>query len=133
MGRMKRIFLICLLSFLLIISLFFSLTLFSIYGGVKKACLLAKQEFREDCVNSLISFANSEKYSLRERNSAIWALGQLADKRALPLLYELNQSLSAEEKCEHDKYLCKYEIEKAIKWCEKGNLTHWMYRNQENW
>jgi hypothetical protein len=130
---MKKISLICLFILFFSSVAFFSLTLFSIYGGVKEACVQAKQKFKEDCVNSLISFAKSEKYSLRERNSAIWALGQLADKRALPLLYELNQSLPSQEQCQHDQFLCKYEIEKAIKWCEHGNITHWMYWNQENW
>lgn len=53
---------------------------------------------------------NSENHSFEEKNSAVWALGQFADQKALPFLHE---------------------IEKAIKWCKRGNLTSWMYRNIE--
>ena len=111
----------------------FLYSFYSIYRGVKANCLKAKSEYRQDCVSSLINFAQSENYTFRERNSAIWALGQIADKEALPFLYELNRSLPGEEKCSYDRYLCKYEVQKAIKWCERGNLTSWMYKNHKNW
>lgn len=75
----------------------------------------------------------SDSYSFRARNSAVWALGQLADKKALPFLYELNKSLPEQKKCDYDESICKYEVQKAIAWCEKGNVTNWMYKNQANW
>lgn len=93
----------------------------------------AQNGYKEDCVGSLIKLVQSENKTFREKNSAIWALGQLADKEALPFLYELEKSLPEQEKCSYDSYLCKYEVQKAIKWCEKGNITSWMYRDRGNW
>jgi len=75
----------------------------------------------------------SENKPFRKRNSAIWALGQIADKKALPFLNELSSSLPEGEKCKYDQNLCRYEVQKAIKWCDEGNLTNWMYKDKENW
>ena len=104
-----------------------------IYSGVKTNCLKAQNEYKEDCVDSLMRLVKAENKTLREKNSAIWTLGQLADKKALPLLYELEKSLPEQGRCGYDKFLCKYEVEKAIKWCEKGNITNWMYRGRDEW
>lgn len=111
--------------FLLIV---FIASFISIYNGVKNNCLKAKKSYNQDCINSLVKTIQSDKVSFREKNSAVWALGQLADKKALPFLYELDKTTSEQDRCSHDKYLCKYEIKKAIKWCEKGNVTSWMYK-----
>lgn len=129
MRRLLVIFLILVFGALV----FFGFSLFTIYSGVKTACLKAKEEYRLDCVDSLIAYVNSEKASFREKNSAIWALGQIADKKALPFLEELNDSLPAQESCQYDHFLCRYEVEKAIKWCREGNITHWMYRYRDSW
>jgi hypothetical protein len=109
------------------------ISFFSIFRGVRSACIKAKVIYQLDCTGSLIEFIKFDKYSFRERNTAIWALGQLADKRALSYLEELNRTVPDSHKCSYDKSLCKYEIEKAIKWTVNGNMTSWMYRNQNNW
>lgn len=108
-------------------------TNYQIYKNVKNNCVLAKNKYKENCVDALIKFIKSDDETAREKNSAIWALGQLTDKAALPVLYDLDKSLPEQEKCSYDKYLCKYEVEKAIRWCEKGNITGWMYKNREAW
>jgi hypothetical protein len=131
--KKKKNFLIFLTIFLIVLIAFISYTFFVVYRGVKNNCLAAKSEFNQDCVNSLLEVVKSEDKTFRKRNSAIWALGQIADKKVLPFLYELNESLPEGEKCQHDRYLCRYEIQKAIKWCEEGNMTNWMYRNREKW
>jgi hypothetical protein len=66
-----------------------------------------------DRVEALIAYASCEAHSLRERNRAIWALGQLGDERALPFLDSLDGGV-----CDHDHRLCQREIRKAIKLCE---------------
>jgi hypothetical protein len=43
----------------------------------------------DDKLFSMIKYANSNQYSLRDRNGMIWAIGQLADKRALNHLLDL--------------------------------------------
>lgn len=118
----------------IIISLFLFLAIFiasylSIYSGVKNDCLTAKAEYGDDCVDALTQLVQDEEKSFWERNSAVWALGQLADKRSLSFLKETIVLLS-EGKCDHDQHLCRRELEKAIKWSEKGSATSWMYQGR---
>lgn len=113
--------------------LIFFYSFYVIYKGVKVACVKAKTEYQEECVDSLIKVVKAGDKTFRDKNHAVWALGQLADKKALPFLYELGDFLPKQERCSYDDFLCKYEVEKAIKWCERGNVTSWMYRNRENW
>jgi hypothetical protein len=56
---------------------------------------------------------NSDVHPLRERNLAVWTLGRLRDRRALPSL----TAAYTGDLCDHDKTLCQYELEKAIKLC----------------
>jgi hypothetical protein len=48
--------------------------------------------------------------SLRERGMAVWALGELRDRRALPVL----KAHYTGGKCDHATDLCQYELGKAI-------------------
>lgn len=130
--KKKAVFLSILFLSVLVLALFIC-SFFLIYKDVKAVCLKARHEYQEDCVGSLIKYIESDRNSSRARNSAIWALGQLADKKALLFLYKLSESLPEQKKCSYDNHLCKYEVQKAIKWCEGGNATSWMYRNKDNW
>jgi len=111
---------------------FAGITFSQLHSSVKSICLTAKAEYEKDCVSSLIETIKSEKHSNQERNESIWALGQIADSKALPFLTELNQSLQ-DRKTDWEHGLSKFEVEKAIKWCTKGNITSWMYLNRERW
>jgi len=133
MFKKKRNLFIFLVAPLIIGLAIIFYTFFVIYQGVKNNCLEAQKEFNKDCVSSLMAVVKSEKASFRVKNSAVWTLGQLADKKALPFLTELNQSSPKQEKCKLDQNICKYEVEKAVKWCNEGNLTNWMYKDRENW
>jgi len=74
----------------------------------------------------------SDEKTFRQRNKAIWALGQLADSQALPVLKSYyTGKVPANESL--DKSISQYELEKAIKWCEQGNITSWMCRNRNSW
>lgn len=105
----------------------------SLFVSVKRICVEARTEYGKDCIASLCAYISTDTHSFKERNEAIWALGQIADGRALPLLTELNRTALFHEKCNGNSFLCKYEIEKAIKWCTKGNITSWMYKGRDNW
>lgn len=131
--NLKRIIFLSVISISILALILFFYSFFRIYKDVKAACLKAQNEYKEDCVGSLIKYIQSDNNTFRARNSAIWALGQLADEEALPFLYELEKSLPEQEKCSYEDYMCKYEVQKAIRWCEKGNVTNWMYRNRGNW
>lgn len=86
-------------------------------------------EFSGDAIKALESLIQSDQYNYEEKNMAIWALGQFADPEALPFLVKLS-SETEDDSVPFDRSsgVSKYEIEKAIKWCRKGNLTSWMYK-----
>jgi len=84
--------------------------------GVKERCKTAQERYDGDCVGALMARVDSEEESFGDRNEAVWALGQLGDKRALPILRKYYTG----EECDHEKYLCQYELEKAIKLSEGG-------------
>jgi len=126
----KYIFYVFIIAFFFIIlSIVFSFH--AIYTGVKNVSVEAKQEFGEDCVHSLILYIQSDDHNEKDKIHAVWALGQLADKNALPFLENLQQEYA----CESDQaksQIC-YEIFKAIRWCMHGNVTSWLYKNREKW
>lgn len=110
--------------------IFFVLFFFSfyqIYLSVQKKCLSAIKEFDKDCIESLIEVIKSDDHTFKEKNGAVWAIGQIADKKALPFLEDLSNTASYEEPCWLDKDICGFEVKKAIKWCTKGNIISWMY------
>lgn len=108
--------------------LFFVITCTWIGYDVKKQCSEAKKDYHADCVESLIKLLNDEERSFRERNSSVWALGQLGDSRALPTLQSyytgnipdrepLNESIS------------QYELKKAVNLTSGGiNIAAWAWR-----
>jgi hypothetical protein len=126
---MKRVFLWALVAGFLLLAATATYTFRQIYKGVAGITEQAKSAFPGDAVESLSSFILSDSQSFEDKNTAIWVLGQLADPEAIPFLEELNSEI-AEQSVPFDRSggLSKYEIEKAIKWCNKGNLTSWMYR-----
>jgi hypothetical protein len=87
-----------------------------ICAGVLHESQKAMAQFRGDRIDALISVVNCETCNLQDRNSAVWALGQLRDKRALPTLYKYRTG----KPCNHMTSICQYEIAKAVKWTE-GN------------
>ena len=94
-------------------------------SGVESLCEKATTQYPGDNVEALMAYVNSEHNSIRERNRAVWALGQLGDRRALPALQEYYTG----QPCQHDKYLCQHELRKAIRLCEGGtNITAWIWR-----
>jgi hypothetical protein len=103
-------------------------TLVSMYKSVSNTCTNAKAEYNSDCVEAMIAILDSKNETFVDRNHAIWVLGQLADDRALPKLKEYYKGVPDEVE-PLNKTLSQYELQKAIKWCEEGNVTSWMYRN----
>lgn len=95
---------------------------------VKSNCQMAKRAYGGDCVGALSKLLADENRSYRERNSATWALGQIADKRALPTLERLYTGKIPDRE-PLDKTLSQYELRKAVKWCKEGNGTSWIYKN----
>jgi hypothetical protein len=99
-----------------------------IHDQVEKITVTAKANFRKNAIESLAALIDSENFSYSDKNTAIWALGQYADAEALPFLEKINAATKDQNYCNRERELCKKEIEKAIKWCSKGNVTSWMYK-----
>lgn len=51
-----------------------------IYTPVKSLCKEAQSEYGGDCVEALIATIESDSHTFKEKNHAIWAIGQLGDK-----------------------------------------------------
>lgn len=98
---------------------------FDIRSGVKNISAEAVQQYPGDRVEALIAYVKSDEHSLRKRNLAVWALGQIGDKRALPVL----TASYTGGPCDHGSRLCQGELQKAIKLCQGSfNATTWLPR-----
>ena len=78
----------------------------------------AQRRFGPDRVSALVRLANAIDQPLRDRNRAVWALGELQDPRAIPEL----DALRTGEPCNHDRFVCQYQVQKAIEKC-RGERT----------
>lgn len=87
-----------------------------IQRGVGDATALAARDHAGDEVTALMAYVASERHSLRDRNRAVWALGRLADPRALPGLERYYDAAP----CDHSLRLCQHELEKAIARCRRS-------------
>jgi hypothetical protein len=95
---------------------------------VKSQCQEAQRAYSGDCVEALISLLEDENRSFRERNSAIWALGQLGDNRALPVL-EKYYTGNIPDREPLDGTISQYELKKAINLASGGlNLGAFVWR-----
>lgn len=124
--KLKRILIFSIIS---IVLLFFALVV-SIYSilflEVRRNCNKAISEYKTTCQEALIKTFQSNNTTIREKNDAIWTLGQLADKNSLPFLKSIYKDMMPDRE-PLNKVISQYEIRKAIKWSEKGNWTSWMY------
>ncbi len=115
----------------LCISFFISIFLITsmyIGKGVKRECNYAKEKYQGDCVQALIKVIQEEKNGFVKRNYAIWALGQMGDKRALPVLKSYYTARIPEKEPYH-KGISQYELRKAINLIESGkNISAIVWR-----
>lgn len=65
----------------------------------------------EEPVAALLVWIQAPTHSIEERNRGVWALGQMGDQRALPVLEQYYHGGT----CDHENELCQRELEKAIK------------------
>jgi hypothetical protein len=100
---------------------------FSIYYTVWKTCDLAKEKYGGKCQTALVAALEDENASPKEKNDAIWALGQMADSESLAALEKIYVGKVPEGREPLNDVVSQYEIEKAIRWVKNGNATSWMY------
>lgn len=96
--------------------------------GVRENCKTARQKYGGECVNSLILSLDDASNDFKSRNSSIWALGQLGDKKALPVLKKYYTG-NIPNKEPLDKTISQYELKKAIKLVKGGlNISAFVWR-----
>ncbi|MDD3532359.1 MAG: HEAT repeat domain-containing protein [Candidatus Shapirobacteria bacterium] len=117
------------------------LVLFFVIGAswigyeVKSQCRNAQRDYGDglsadeaDCVDALVSLLKDESRGFRARNSAIWALGQLGDARALPVLKSFYTG-NIPDREPLDKMISQYELKKAINLTSGGiNIAALIWR-----
>ena len=113
--------------------MFFLLTFFvsaNLIGDeVENRCKIAQQEYEGDCVEALMKFIEDETNNYREKNNAIWALGQLGDKRALPFLQKYYTGYDSNNRIKQNEAISQYELYKAIKLLNGSfNVTAFIWR-----
>lgn len=97
----------------------------SIRGGVTGMARSAMAQYPGDRVEALSALVACEGCVLSDRNRAVWALGQLRDRRALPILKKFDTG----QECNHSLSLCQYEVRKAVKTIESRSLVWLGYRD----
>jgi hypothetical protein len=121
----KKVIVYGILSCLAFLIIAFVLICWSIRSSVKEMSAEAVREYPGDRIEALMTYVDSENHSLRQRNRAVWALGQIGDERALPVL----EKWYTGQPCDHDKTLCQRELGRAIKACRGAfNATAWLPR-----
>ncbi len=101
------------LSVVVVLLCFYVGISFYIGHQVRDAIAVAQSSSIGDPVTALLAVVNSPDATLEVKNQAIWALGQLGDPRALPIL----EPLVSGEECDHAQQICQQGLEKAIPLC----------------
>jgi hypothetical protein len=106
----------------------FGLSLRSIHSRVEITVRSAQSRYSGDAAEALMSLLESDSATYREKNRAIWALGQIGDKRALPVLQRLDTGEVQKTPYDPSQYIVLYSVRKAIKQIQSDfSMTRWMY------
>jgi hypothetical protein len=124
---MKKTLFITFFSLTIIGALIFLGGLFSLYFYVSKTCDWAQDKYGGQCQTALVAVLEDEKASPKEKNAAIWSLGQMAEPESLVALQKLYVGQVPEGREPLDEVVSQYELEKSIRWIKNGNWTSWMY------
>ncbi len=126
--NLKRLFFYSVAAIFVVFLLFFLITCIQIGSDAKDQCQKAKAKYDGNCTQALIDLLNDENQSFKARNSAIWALGQLGDNRALPVLQNYYAgNIPAREPI--NEVISQRELKKAINLTSGGfNITAIFWR-----
>jgi hypothetical protein len=109
------------ISVILLIALFVAFSAIELLIGWRVRIVIqrAQEHYSGDHIEALIATVECESCNLRERDSAVWALGPLADRRALPVL----EKHYTGKPCNHLTRICEYELSKALRQVRNGGNT----------
>ena len=120
---MKRTFIFTIIGIAIVFFCFILAMRIWIGHDVKEHINIAKKQYSGIAEDALIAFLLDKSNSTYDRSQvAIWTLGQIRSKKALPVLYELYENDPKGKTCKgkHGSVLCQYEIHKAIE-CIENN------------
>jgi len=93
----------------------------SIESAVDEAQKRAAAQFPgRDPAQALIEVVDCEKCHMEQRDRAVWTLGQMREERALAVLHKHFY----DGRCNHAKFICQYELRKALKRIEAAPPVH---------
>ncbi|MFC1687260.1 HEAT repeat domain-containing protein [Patescibacteria group bacterium] len=96
--------------------------------GVKDTCQMAKDTYSGTCVSALISYLDDPTNDMRNRNSAVWALGQLGDTASLETLKKFHTG-EDEFPVNLSQELSQLQLKRAIGYMEGNpNITTFFWR-----
>ncbi|MCU0639952.1 MAG: hypothetical protein MUF59_08795 [Candidatus Krumholzibacteria bacterium] len=99
---------------------------FIIGHGVDSISEKALRDHPGDKVAALMALVESDQHTYHDKNHAVWALGQLGDPRALPLLRKYYTGAESGD----DTSLSQYELGKAIELCDgETNIGAFIWRH----
>ena len=101
------------ISIFLFVALFAFVTVAEVMigSGVRSFSRAAQAQFPGKRVEALIAMVDCESCDMRDRNHAVWALGQLDDPRALAVLEKYHTG----EECDHVHRLCQKTLGIALR------------------
>ncbi len=95
-----------------------------IRSGLQRVSDDAVARFPGDRAEALTQVVDCEACALADRNRAVWALGQMTEVRALPVLRKYYDA----QPCNHSARLCQYELRKAIRMIQAPNPSGHLMR-----
>ena len=87
--------------------------------SVREKCELAKGKYEGDCTEAMSQYLDDEQNPIGERNHMIWALGQLGEPGALPIL-EKYYTGDIPDREPWNSVISQYELRKAVKLARGG-------------
>lgn len=83
---------------------------------VKEYISIAKSQYSGKAEDALIAYLMDNTHSPNDRSRiAVWTLGQIQSKKALPILSKLYRNDPKGKTCRHDTEVCQYGIFKAMR------------------
>ncbi len=108
--------------------LFFFIACTWIGFEVKSLCQSATTSYGGTCPDSLIMSLQDDTNSFKSRNDAIWALGQIGDPKALPVLQSFYTGIIPDRE-PYNGTISQYELKKAINLTSGGtNISAFIWR-----
>ena len=120
---MKRAIIIVAASLIVVFIGGVTIMMLSINHGIKERIGIAQEKYQGNAEDALIAYLSDTTNSPQDRSDvAIWTLGQIQSRKALPILKEMYNSDPEGKTCHgrHDSVLCQYEIYKAIRAIESN-------------